>query len=270
MELEAFRTRITRNPEPNRKYLILEGARAGWVMPGNMLLTRPQATRYDPVYLRETVVPINPIVAVGDMVVPLQMRESLVTEHQVTEVVGKGIRTENRRGELFEEWAVIPESVPAEDRALFLLQIREHLLLAGYENESRRRGWYQIWKDVNESAGFILRPVPTVMAVRARWRVNRYELANFMQPDRLAEIVEASDEVVLSHVTTDHTILLPNVSAECRCADHARVHQVGQEVTNGDSYRAIHDILYTGFKTRMELHSVEVRSLNCALGRPIE
>lgn len=270
METNAFHTRITRNPGPNRKYLILTGARAGWVMPGNMLLTRAQATRYDPVLLSEVVVPINPTVAVGDMVVPLKMRGSLVTEHRVTEVQGKAIRTEDRRGELFEEWVVIPEEVPAEDRALLLLQIREHLVLAGYEEESRRRGWYQFWKEVNESAGFILRPVPTVMSVRARWRVNRYELANFMQPDRLAEIVEASDEVILSHITTDHTILLPNVAAECRCADHARVHRVGAEVTSGDSYRAIHDILYVGFKTRMELHSVEVRSLNCALGRPIE
>lgn len=270
MDLTLFRTRITQNPEPNRKYLILDGARAGWVMPGNMLLAAPRIQRYDPYLLRETVVPINPIVAVGDMVVPLHMRESLVTEHRVSEVVdSKNIRVEGRRGEAFNEWAVLPAALSDEDRQLMLLQIREHLLLAGYEEEARRRGWAQFWKNVNETAGFTLRPVPTVMQVRARWRVSRYELGRYMQAERLAEIVEASDAVVLSHITTDHTVMLPNVVAECRCGEHARMHRVGQEVTSGDSYRAISEILHTGFKTNLELASVEVRSMSCAFGTPI-
>lgn len=270
MDLTLFRTRITQNPEPNRKYLILDGARAGWVMPGNMLLQTPRVMRFDSDLLRENVVPINPIVAVGDMVVPLHMRNSVVTEHRVRELVdAKNIRVEDRHGEVFNEWVVLPEALPDEDRQLLLLQIREHLVLAGYEDEARRRGWGQFWKNVNDTAGFTLRPVPTVVNVRAKWRVSRYELGRFMQAERLAELVEASDQVVLSHITTDHTVMLPNVTAECRCGDHARVHQVGQEVTSGDSYRTISDILHVGFKTTLELASVEVRSLSCAFGTPL-
>lgn len=269
MELTLFPGRITQNPEPNRKYLILDGARAGWVMPGNMLRATPRVMRFDNDLLQETVVPINPTVNVGDMVVPLKMRQSLVTEHAVREVVNeKHIRVEDRYDD-FEDWIVLPPALPDNDRQLLLLQIREHLLLEGYEDEARRRGWGQFWRDVNDTAGFTLRPVPTIMQVRAKWRVSRYELGRFMQADRLAELVAASDQVVLSHITTDHTVSMPNVTAECRCGEHARVHRVGQEVTSGDSYRAISDILHTGFKTTLELASVEVRSLSCAFGTPI-
>lgn len=265
MDVNHFRTRITRDPEPNRKYLILTGARTGWVMPGNMLLSTGERGSWGGVQLRETVVPINPTVNVGDRVVPLRMRESMVEERTVREAQPRFIRVEGRN-DMIEEWVVFPAALSDDDRALLRLQIREHLVLHGYEEESRRRGWQQFWRDVNESAGFTLRPVPSVMQVRAKWRVPRYEMENFLRPERMTDLTDNSDTVIMSHVITDHTILLPNTAAECRCSDHARVHRIGTEVTDGRSFRDLHDMLRVGFKQRIELHSVEVRQINCAFG----
>lgn len=266
MDATMFPEMTRRDPEPNRKYLILEGARAGWVMPGNMLL------RNDEVFggstLSESVIPLNPTVAIGDRVLPLKMRNSLVEEGVVRLVESKFIQVEGRY-DSFDEWVRLPQNLPDEDRAILLLQIREHLVLAGYERESRRRGWHKFWKDVNEEAEFTPRPVPTYMRVRTRWRVSRYELGNFVVPERYNEIVEASDEFVMSHVTTDHTIMLPNVAAECRCAEHARVHRLGTEVTTGDSFRLVSEYLRVGMKARMELAGVEVREISCAFGNVV-
>lgn len=263
MDLELFTNRITRNPEGHRKYLILEGARAGWVMPGGMLLTREQGFG---LILQESVIPINPVVSQGDRVLPLKMRESRAEEGIVASYDPKYI-TLNGWSDRITEWVVLPPDLPEQDKELFLLQIREHLLLAGYEEESRRRGWHDFWRDVNESAGFVLRPVPATVIVRARWRVGRYDLANFVQPERMAEIVAMSDEVVLSHVTTDHTVLLPNLSADCRCREHARVLALNTEITSGPGFRQMSDLLTVGLKSRMDLHSVEVRAINCPYGQ---
>lgn len=263
MDMDLFTNRVTRNPEGSKKYLILEGARAGWVMPGGMLLTRTEGLRQ---ILTEAVLPINPVVSVGDTIIPLKMRESRVTSGVVTSVEPKYVIVEGWPVAI-NEWVVLPEDLPEQDRYLFLLQIREHLLLAGYEEESRRRGWHDFWRDVNESAGFTLRPVPATVIVRAKWRVGRYDLANFVQPERLEEIKAMSDEFVLSHVTTDHTVLLPNLSAECRCREHARIHALNTEVTSGPGFRVMSDLLMVGLKSRMELHSVEVRAINCPYGQ---
>jgi hypothetical protein len=263
MDATMFAEMTRRNPEPNRRYLILDGPRAGWVMPGNMLLRNEELFTSDS--LSESVVPINPTVTVGDRVVPLKMRNSEVTEGVVRTVREKTVMVEGRYDQ-FEEWVRLPQNMPDNDRHLLLLQIREHLLLEGYEKESRRRGWNKFWLDVNQSAGFTPRPVPTYMRVRTKWRISRYELGNFMVPEKYREIVEASDDFIMSHVTTDHTIMLANVAAECRCADHARVHRLGQEVTSGESFRLISDYLSRGMKSRMEMASVEVRELSCAYG----
>lgn len=265
MDMELFMNRVTRNPEAHRKYLILEGPRAGWVLPGSMLRTQESNFRIN---LLESVLPINPTVAVGDTVVPLRMNDSRVREQTVESVETKFIRVgPDMRYQDMAEWVVLPPDLPEQDKELFLLQIREHLLLHGYEEESRRRGWHQFWKDVNEAAGFTLRPVPATVILRAKWRVSKYDLPNFVQPERLNEIQSMSDEFVLSHVTTDHTVLLPNQSAECRCREHARVHVINAEVTNGASFRALSDLLMVGAKSRMDLHSVEVRAINCPYGQ---
>lgn len=268
MDMELFTNRITRNPLAHRKYLILEGPRAGWVMPGSML--RMQAAGFgDQMRLLEAALPINPTVAEGDTVVPLKMRESQVVEDTVVTVAGKAIRLQGGRYDDIFEWVVLPPGLPDQDKALFLLQIREHLVLHGYEEESRRRGWHSFWRDVNESAGFTLRPVPTTVQVRAKWRIGRMELGNFVRPERMADIIEGSDEFLMTHITTDHTVLLPNAAAECRCTDHARVHVPGVEATGGDSFAIMRDILRVGMKTRMELHSIEVRSVNCPYGQAL-
>lgn len=267
MDMELFTNRVMRNPEAHRKYLILEGPRAGWVMIGSMLRTRTVGFRE---ILEEAVLPINPTVAIGDTVIPLKMHESRVQEQTVEAVETKFIRVGgDMRYRDITEWVVLPSELPLQDKELFLLQIREHLLLHGYEEEARRRGWHEFWKDVNEAAGFTLRPVPATVIVRAKWRVSRYDLANFVQPERMQEIQAMSDEFVLSHVTTDHTVLLPNLSAECRCREHARVHTLGSEVTTGPGFRQMSDLLMVGAKSRMELHSIEVRAINCPYGNTL-
>lgn len=269
MDLTLFDRRITRNPEGQSKYLILEGARVGWVLPGNMLLTRP-TDMFDTSYLSESVLPVNPIVNVGDTVLPLHMYESQVRERVVTQVVdAKSIRVDGMPGVEIQEWVLIPESVPQADKEMFFLQIREHLVLYGYEENARRRGWFDYWKDVNEAAGFILRPVPATVLVRAKWRVNRGRLDSYIQPERMQEIMASSDAFVLAHVTTDHTVYLPSVAAECRCVEHARTHALNQEVTTGPSYQAMAQILRTGMKSRLELHSVEIRSISCPYGQVV-
>lgn len=266
MDLTLFDRRITRNPEAQRKYLILEGARVGWVLPGNMLLTRDGG--YD-VYLTESVLPINPTVAVGDTVLPLHMRESQVQERVVTEVDSKFIRVDGIPGIEIDEWVVLPEALPQQDKDLFFLQIREHLVLHGYEENARRRGWFDFWKDVNEAAGFTLRPTPVTVSVRAKWRVNRMRLNAYIQPERLQEIESSSDAFVLAHVSTDHTVYLPSVSAECRCSDLARTHTLATEVTTGESYRVMAEALQAGMKARLELHSIEIRSISCPYGQAL-
>jgi hypothetical protein len=264
--MTLFTNRITRNPEAHRKYLILEGARAGWVLPSSMLLTEQ---RWFTGVLFESVLAINPTVAVGDMVVPLKMHQSQVGEHRVQVVNPTHLRVEgDMRYEDITEWVVLPVNLPEQDKEVFLLQIREHLVLHGYEEEARNRGWHTFWREVNEAAGFTLRPVPTTVRLRAKWRVSHYDLANFVRPERLAEIQAMSDEFVLSHAVTDHTVLLPNMSAECRCADMAREHAVGTEATRGTSFRMFSDLLMVGAKARMELASIEVRQINCPYGQP--
>lgn len=264
MDMDYFPQRITRNPEGHRKYLILEGARAGWVVPGGMLLSNDEGFR---VTLRESALAINPTVSVGDTVLPLRMRESQVRESTVTHVDPKFIRVESMPYQDITEWVTLPPAIPEQAKELFLLQVREHLLLHGYEEEARRRGWHEFWKDVNEAAGFTMRPVPATVVLRAKWRVGRYDLANFIQPERMAEIVSMSDEFILSHAVTDHTVLLPNLSAECRCREHARLHALGTEVTSGPGFRQLSDLLTVGLKSRMELASVEVRAINCPYGQ---
>lgn len=266
MDVTLFDRRTTRNPEGQSKYLILEGARAGWVMPGNMLLTHEQGFA---TYLTESVLPINPIVNVGDTVLPLHMHESRVQERVVTEVDPQFIRVDGMPGIEIKEWVLLPESLPRQDKDLFFLQIREHLTLAGYEENARRRGWFDYWKDVNASAGFILRPLPSTVLVRAKWRVNRGRLDAYIQPERMQEIVSSSDAFVVAHVTTDHTVYLPSVAAECRCVEHARVHPLNQEVTSGASYQTMAEILRTGMKSRLELHSIEVRAISCPYGQAV-
>lgn len=266
MDLDLFDRRVTRNPEGQRKYLILEGARVGWVLPGNMLLVRESA--YD-TYLSESVLPLNPTVAVGDTVLPLRMQESQVRERVVTEVNTETIRVDGIPGNDIEEWVVLPSALPQVDKDLFFLQVREHLVLHGYEENARRRGWFDFWRDVNESAGFVLRPTPVTVTVRAKWRINRMRLDSYIQPEKMQEILTGSDALVLAHVSTDHTVYLPSVSAECRCADLARTHVLATESTSGQSYQELAQILQTGMKSRLELHSVEVRSISCPYGQAV-
>jgi len=253
---------VTRNPRKNLKYMILEGPRTGWVMPGSMLETRDTFTGVD---IIDRVMLINPAVEEGNQVVPLRMRDSIVAPDTVRAVQSKTITTANHAGPT-DEWVVLPENLPDQDRELFLLQIREHVVLREYERQTTRRGWGQYWKTVNEDAGFTLRPVPATMTVRAKWRVSRSMLDSYITADRLRDIVENSDQVVMSHVTTDHTIYLANHAAQCRCNEFARTHRVGQEATGGESFREIYDVISTGLKQRLELASIEVRAINCPLG----
>src|SRR3990170_1335047 len=83
MDMDLFTNRVTRNPQGHLKYLILEGTRTGWVLPGNMLLTE---TRGPNTLLTESALPINPAVGEGDTVVPLKMHESRVWEYRVQAV----------------------------------------------------------------------------------------------------------------------------------------------------------------------------------------
>ena len=258
---------VSVNPEPHRKYMVLEGERTGWVVPGSMLRTQ-QADRWSPVRVLEPVILVNPQVRPGERIIPLKMRESQVRQRVVGAYITdpRPLVTDQASTESYENWVHVPEELVGDDLELLRYQIREHLLLAGYEEESRRRGWYDYWRTVLRDAGVSARPVPTVLSVQAKWRLDGYTLDGMLTPDFFQELQRASDGIALSTVTTSHTVLLPNTTAECTCRDRAILYQKDQEIAAGEQFNTIRDIVRVGIKSRMALVNVVVRSVTCAYG----
>jgi len=258
---------VRQNPDVHRKYLVLDGDRTGWVLPGSMLRTT-QRDQWSPRRVTESAVMVNETVGPGDRIIPLKMHESQVRQRQVGEVITdpRIVVRDQESTDTYDEWVRLPNEVVGDDLELLRYQIREHLLLAGYENESRNRGWHNYWRDVLEKADFVPRPVPTVLSVQAKWRLDSYSLGTMLAPDFYRDVQRASDGIALSTVTTQHTVLLPNHTAECTCTARATLYQKDQEINSGEQFNTIRDIVRVGMKDRMTLVSVLVRSVTCAYG----
>jgi len=255
------------NPDMHRKYLVLTGERAGWVVQGNMLRTE-QEDRWSPTRVLEPVILVNPQVRPGDRIIPLKMDESQVQVRRVGEYITdpRALVSDQESTESYENWVRIPDGVEEEALELLRYQIREHLLLAGYEEQSRNRGWHRHWRDVLESSGFTPRPVPTVLSVQAKWRLDGYSLDSMLAPDFFRELQQGSEGIALSTVTTTHTVLLPNTTVECTCGARATLYRKDEEINAGPQYETIRDQVRVGMKSRMNLTSVLVRSVTCAYG----
>lgn len=258
---------VRENPEPHRKYLVLEGERTGWVLPGNMLRTQ-QADRWSPNRVQEAAILVSPQVRPGERIIPLEMHESQVRERQVGEYITDPavlVRDQDST-DTYADWVRIPDGLDGGDLELLRHQIREHLVLAGYEEQSRNRGWHNHWRNVLENAGFTPRPVPTVMSVQAKWRMDGYSLDTMLTPEFHRELRQASDGIALSTVTTTHAVLLPNTASECTCSARATLYQKDQEINSGQQFETIRDLVGVGMKSRLTLVSVLVRSVTCAYG----
>jgi hypothetical protein len=258
---------VATNPEPHQKYLVLTGERAGWVLPGNMLRTT-QRDSWSARRITEPVVLVNTLARPDDQIIPLKMNESQVRVRRVGQVITEP-RTRLRDREstdVYDDWVALPGGIPDEDLELLRYQIREHLLLAGYERESQRRGWHDYWRRVLESAGFTPRPVPTVLSVQAKWRIDPYRLDTMLAADFYRDLQRGSEGIALSTVTTTHTVLLPNHTAECTCTARARLYQKDQEINAGEQFNTIRDAVRVGMKSQMNLVNVVVRSVTCAYG----
>lgn len=255
---------LVREPLAYERYLILNGPRTGRVLPGNMITAR------EGLFARvaeEDITAVNPEVAVGDRIIPLRMAESRIDIKTVTRVVeqGKSIQAEGYSD--LDMWVRVAndDDIPALEREIFLLKVREDATLRGFESEAQRRDWSYDWTSVLSEAGFDRRAVPVILRVRAKWRVSAAQLAGMIQPETMAALRAGADEVVLSHITMDHTVYLPGTE-RCDCRNLRGTYAMGSDLTDGAPFRAVRSALLGPQKQRLELASINVRSIGCAYG----